>query len=275
MQEFMYDINSAWIALALFLTMALAIEAGHRIGLRRHPHAGGSYHSHVNMLAASLLGVLALLLGFTLSLSLQRYDSRSEAVVSEANAIGTAWLRTALLAEPARSETRALLRSYLDLRVQAGAMAYPDRVAQQALVTRTAELQAGLWERAVQATRAEPNAATSGLYTQALNEAFDEQGRREAGLERHVPELVLLLLYVTFLMASGIVGYAAGIGGHRPSLATHIMVTLIVVLVFIVLDLDRPRRGFIQVSQDSLVSLQASVRATAPAGSAPEGHAAH
>ena len=116
---------------------------------------------------------------------------------------------------------------------------------------------------------------SSDLYTQALNEMIDEQGRREAGLERHVPELVLLLLYVTFLMASGIVGYAAGIGGHRPSLATHIMATLIVVLVFIVLDLDRPRRGFIQVSQESLVSLQASVRAIAPATDGPAAHPGH
>jgi uncharacterized membrane protein (Fun14 family) len=82
-----------------------------------------------------------------------------------------------------------------------------------------------------------------------------------------VPELVLLLLYATFLMAGAIVGYASGVAGHRPSFASYIMVALIVVLVFMILDLDRPRRGLIQVSQKSLVDLQASIRAPSPAPS--------
>jgi len=75
-------------------------------------------------------------------------------------------------------------------------------------------------------------------------------------LNRHVPELVLWLLLVTFVLAGAIVGYAAGIASHRPSLVTYILVSLMVVLVFVVLDLDRPRRGAIQVSHASLTELQ-------------------
>jgi uncharacterized oligopeptide transporter (OPT) family protein len=70
--------------------------------------------------------------------------------------------------------------------------------------------------------------------------------------------LVLLLLYTTFLLSSAIVGYAAGVVGHRPSVVSYLMVAL-VVLVFIILDLDRPRRGFIEVSQKSLVEVQATM----------------
>jgi uncharacterized membrane protein (Fun14 family) len=104
---------------------------------------------------------------------------------------------------------------------------------------------------------------TSGLFIQALNELIDSLGRRDAAVHRHVPEAVLLLLYGTFLMAGGIVGYACGVGDHRPSFASYVMVVLIVVLVFIIVDLDRPRRGLIQVSQKSLLDLQASMRAPA------------
>ena len=68
-------------------------------------------------------------------------------------------------------------------------------------------------------------------------------------LGRHVPELVLILLYGTFIMTGGVVGYAAGVAGHRTSFVTCILIMLIVILPFIIVDLDRPRRGLIRVSQ--------------------------
>ncbi len=109
MSEFFYGINSAAIALALFLSMAIAIEAGYRIGRKRQRSVDEAFKTHVNSIAAALLGLLALLLGFTLSLSLTRFDTRSAAVVAEANAIGTTWLRAQLLPAPVRGEFVRLL----------------------------------------------------------------------------------------------------------------------------------------------------------------------
>jgi len=80
-------------------------------------------------------------------------------------------------------------------------------------------------------------------------------------LNQHVPELVLGLLLVTFLLAGGIMGFSAGRASHRPSPVTFILIGLMVVLVFIVLDLDCPRRGIINVDHSSLQDLQASVKA--------------
>ena len=88
---------------------------------------------------------------------------------------------------------------------------------------------------------------------------IDSYGRRDAGLDRHVPEAVLLLLFGVLLITAAIVGFAAGSGGHRPPAVSWIMVTLIVVLIMVVLDLDRPRRGLIEVSKQSLYDLQASI----------------
>jgi uncharacterized membrane protein (Fun14 family) len=104
------------------------------------------------------------------------------------------------------------------------------------------------------------------LFIQALNELIDSYGRRDAALGRHVPELVLFLLYGTFLMTGGVVGFAAGVAGHRASIVTYILVILIVVLTFIIVDLDRPRRGLIQVSQSSLIDLGAAIDAAQSAG---------
>jgi hypothetical protein len=255
----MYDHSSLLIVGILFVSMLLAIEMGYRIGLHNSGRASEWSKNHVNTLQASLLGVLALLLGFTFSLALQRYDNRSIAVVDEANAIGTALLRAQLLPDAVRADAQGALKDYLDLRVRASAIHLADedeRLRLVAAATRQLEI---LWSLARVAAETDGNPVRSGLFIQALNEVIDSYGRRDAALKRHVPELVLFLLYGTFLMTGSIVGFAAGIGGHRTSFATYIMVTLIVLLVFIIIDLDRPRRGLIQVSQDSLIELQATV----------------
>ena len=90
---------------------------------------------------------------------------------------------------------------------------------------------------------------------------IDSYGERDAALNRHVPEVVLFLLFGTFILTASLVGYSAGLAGHRASLATHVLVAMIVLLVFVIIDLDRPRRGLIQISQQSLLDLQGSVDA--------------
>ena len=265
MTELMYDINSGAIAGVLFGSMLLAIEIGLRVGFSAKNSATEASRSHVSAIQSSILGILALLLAFTFSLSLQRFDSRSEAVVNEANAIGTAYLRAQLLPASLRDDAQVALREYLELRVQASAVSGIERAERQELLTKTARSQTTLWGFARRAAEANPNPVTSGLFIQSLNEVFDAFGRRVAALDRHVPEMVLLLLYVTFVMAGAIVGFASGAGGHRPSMASYIMIVLMVVLVFIILDLDRPRRGVIEVSQKSLYDLQAAIKGEAKA----------
>ena len=261
MSEFLYDVNSALIAVILFVSMAVAIEIGLHIGLKSKRNANEASRTHINAIQGSILGILALLLGFTFSLSLQRFDSRSDAVVDEANAIGTAYLRAQLLPPALRDPAQAQMRAYVDVRVRAGEVTLVDRAAQQALLAEAARMQSALWRYALQSAEAEMRPPMSVLFIEAVNAAFDSFGKRVAALDRHVPEVVLLLLYGTFLMAGAIVGFSAGVGGHRPSLASYIMVALIVVLVFIILDLDRPRRGLILVSQQPMLQLQSSMKA--------------
>jgi hypothetical protein len=101
---------------------------------------------------------------------------------------------------------------------------------------------------------------------------IDSYGRNVAHLNRQVPQPVLILLFGTLLVASGAVGLTAGSGGQRPSLATVAMIVLILGLTFVVLDLDRPLRGRITVSNQSLLDLQASMKAPAvspPPSAAP------
>lgn len=234
--------------------MTLAIEIGYRLGLTSRIQSNTA-KEQVNTIQSSLLGILALMLGFTFSLALNRFDTRSNAVVNEANAIGTAYLRADLLPEPNRNQMQQLLKDYLKLRVAAGSFALDNHGERDPLLKKATQLQEQIWQEAMQVSLQAPNSATTGLFTQAINSMIDAYGVRIAELNRHVPELVLLLLYGSFIITGGIIGYTAGIGRHRPAAASYIMVALVVMLMSMVIDLDRPRRGLITVNQHSLIDL--------------------
>ena len=113
----------------------------------------------------------------------------------------------------------------------------------------------------MQTSRESANPATTGRYIQALNQMFDAYGFLMAELNQHVPELVLFMLYGSFNVSGGIIGYTAGVSGHRPATASLIMIALMVLLMSMVVDLDHPRRGFIKVNQQSLFDLNATIHA--------------
>lgn len=265
---------SSLLIVGLLLVLLLAgNEIGYRFGERQRAHSTESTRAQINTIQAGLLGILGLLLGFTFSLSLQRYDRRSEAVVQEANAIGTVYLRTSLLPQPFSAQTQALARQYLDLRIKAGAQALGDRSEWEGLVRQADTILDELWQCGRLAVRADGQPVVSGLFVQAMNDLIDAFGSRNAALDRHVPEVVLLLLFATFVLTGSVVGYTSGIVGHRPIVPTYILMSLIVVVVFLIVDLDRPRRGLVVVSQKSLVDLHSKIgqaSASSP-GSSSEG----
>ncbi|MGE3990846.1 hypothetical protein [Pseudorhodoplanes sp.] len=264
MREMMYGTSSAVIAFVLFLAIVVAIEVGRQIGRAASKQTSAPPKEHVSGIQAALLGMLALLLGFTLSLSLQRFDGRSAAVVEEANAIGTAYLRADFLPLIVRDDAKRLFRSYVDLRIQAGAASDADYSRRSPLLKKANDGLNALWALANKAVTEDPSPVRTGLFVQALNDAIDSAAKREAALDRHVPEVVLLLMFATFLMGGLVVGYSSGLGGYRAFFATYVMVGLMVVLVFIIVDLDRPRRGLIQVSQASMTELRDSMNEQAP-----------
>lgn len=207
----------------------------------------------------SLLGLLALLLGFTFSLSLGRYDQRATEVVSEANAIGTAWLRTDFVSEPNREPAKALLIAYATARVDASAVSTTNGILRAELITKAEFTFEALWRIAVEETRATPTPVAMA-FAASLNDMIDALATRDSAVNRHVPELVLFLLFGTFVLLGGVIGFAAAISGVRPGVPVYAMMALIVILVFLIVDLDRPRRGLIEVDQTKLVETLAAMR---------------
>ncbi len=259
MNESLYRIESRAIVMVLLVIVLGAIEVGLVYGRKHSAKTSDVTKGQVVSAASTLIGILALLIGFTFTLSVQRFDSRSEAVVSEANAIGTAYLRSDLLPQSIRTPVRQLMREYIEARIAESLTEIEDSTRTTLLKSAEAD-QVKLWQQATLAAKAEPNPVTTGLFIQALNDMIDSYSSHQAALNRHVPEDVLLFLFAVFLAAAGVAGYASGVNGVRPSGTTYVPLVVIAILVHIILDIDRPRRGQIHVSQASMEQLWDSVK---------------
>lgn len=113
-----------------------------------------------------------------------------------------------------------------------------------------------MWSQAVAAAARDPHSITIGLFVQSLSDAMDAQGRRDAARLNEVPGGMLYLLFATSLLAMGMFGYRSGLGGGQSVLGVVMLSLLIVLLMLIILDLDRPYRGLITISQQSLIELR-------------------
>lgn len=255
----LYGLSSLALATWMLALMLLAIELGYRIGCGHRAAADESLKEQTRAIDAAIVGMLSLLLGFTFTMALQHYDARHHAMIEEANAIGTTWFRADLVPAPHGENARALLREYLDLRLQAGEADLTRAHPFEELAARTARLQEKVWAEAVGAARQDPGPVTAGLFAQAVNDMVDAQAERNAALERHVPEYIVLLLTAVGIASAFVTGYSAGLGGQRPAMGTAALSLLVALVVFMIADLDRPRRGLVQAGHENLIELRAAV----------------
>ena len=256
--EILYPYSSVAIAITLFFAMLLFNEIGFRVGRFVQEHTDSEVKALTGSIQASVLGLLALMLGFTFSMSMQRYDGRSMALIEEANAIGTTQLRLRLLPHQYQDDAQVLLGRYLDARVAMGKIALTNKAQRAQYNQQVSTLQQELWALAVQATDDDPRAVTTGAFVQSLNAMIDAQGKRNALQEMHVPETVLLLLFIVFISSGAMMGYSGGLSGKRIIAPVMLVSLLVTLIVFIIIDIDRPKRGLIQVNQAPLLELRHS-----------------
>ncbi|WP_372858579.1 hypothetical protein [Pseudoalteromonas sp.] len=252
--------SSVAIVVSLFVTIIFCNELGFRAGRYIQSRTDSDVKALTGSIQGSILGLLALLLGFTFSMSMQRYDNRSMAMIDEVNSIGTAVLRIELLPNEYKQPVRDLFYDYLELRVAIGQVDLTKYQQRSDYNNKIINIQAELWALAVEATNVDPRAVTTGAFVKSLNDVIDSQGKRNALLQMHVPEVVLMLLFVVFISSGGMMGYSAGLSGQRIIAPVVLVSLLITLIVFIIIDLDRPKRGMIQINQAGMVELLESVK---------------
>jgi len=233
------------------------IETGYRLGRKSESRFSDRTKSHVSAISATLLGILALLLGFTISMAVSRYEKRTQLVLEEANAIGTAYLRTHLLPAPDGAPLANLLTEYVDSRLRLRYVAISQDLHELIEAREQwTRLKQDIWDGAVTYARKDPNMVTSGLLLQTLNEAIDLESSRWMAFNNQVPEAIVYLNGLVALLAVNMLGYTLGLGRQRQLYSTSVLALAITVVMIVSLDLDRPRQGMVHVSQQPMIDLQ-------------------
>jgi hypothetical protein len=239
----------------LVAALIAATDAGFRLGRRIRTKTPQTPKSELGVVEAGILALLGLLLGFTMSMAVVRYEARRHLVLEEANAIGTSYLRTRLLPAPEGTEIAHLLREYVDLRLQYAAIR-DDLDRLHAIREQTARLQNEFWNRAASYAGKAPNPVLPGLLIQSLNQVIDLESASWTAFHNHVPSTVIYVNGIVAGFAAIIVGYAFGFDGRRYPFPTTLLALAIAVVLAVIVDLDLSRKGFIQVSQQPMIDLQ-------------------
>lgn len=246
--------------LAAGLCAWLALEGGYRFGRWRHARAAEEKDAPVGAMVGAILGLLAFMLGFTFSMAASRHDARRQAVLDEANAIGTTWLRARLLPQPQQAKVARLLREYVDVRLRS-----VEKGQAAKCIARSEELQDQLWSQATTAAEKTPGSIMTGLFIQSLNEVIDRHAQRLfVGARSRIPVSIWYLLLALALVGMAAVGYQAGLSATRRSPAMLLLVVAFAAVLLLIADLDRPQEGFLKVGQEALVDLQRSINAAQP-----------
>ena len=255
--------RNQWLILIVVGMLLLALgEAGFRSGLRLFVAKDEPRKGQIGGIQGAVLGMLALLLGFTFSMAVGRYETRRDLVVKEANAIGTTYLRASFLPEAHAKAVEDLLRRYTDARLSFdGAGSNHSKIA--AAEDEAARLQRELWQHTVAASKEAPSPMTA-TFINALNETIDLDATRLNALRARVPGAVWLLLVIVAGTGCFASGYGAGASGERTGFSAMTLPLLIAVVITLIADFDRPRQGLIAITEQPLLDLKQSLQRSQP-----------
>ena len=250
------------LAVALFAGMLASFEIGRRVGVSRLATDPDGLIKGAGAAEGAVFALLGLLLAFTFSGAASRFEDRKWFINSEANAIGTAYLRIDLLPEEAQPPLRDLFRQYVDLRatVYQGA---ENRNYVIAALAQGSALQTEIWKQAMAAMRL-PGASSQAtmLMTPALNEMFDNTSTRQMATRNHPPVVIFALLAMLALVSALLVGYGTSANKDRTWFHHVIFALAISLSIYVIVDLEYPRLGLIKVdnADQALLDVGASMR---------------
>jgi ABC-type multidrug transport system fused ATPase/permease subunit len=238
----------------MVLLFILLYEVGFRLG-RRHAARQSEDATQISTIMAGVLGLLALMLAFTFNMANARFDARKQALLSEANAIGTTWLRSRMLPPPHPEAIEALLERYVGARFEATRADSPAELSHW--IAASEALQEQLWQQAVELGREQPRSVPVGLFAESLNQVIDLHEERVAfALRYRIAGAVWLTLYLLAFSSVALAGTHAGTRGKRILPVAGLLVLTLSATMTLIVDLDRVKQTLFSVNQSPLIELQ-------------------
>ncbi|ESQ15720.1 MAG TPA: hypothetical protein DDY14_11215 [Chromatiaceae bacterium] len=250
------SISIAVTAMILFVSLPVCAVLGFAIGHRVRKRLLRARRDIDVMVAETTLGaflaLLGLLLAFTFGNSLNYFNDRKVAMTTEANAIGTAFLRADLLAEPQQLELKDALLDYARTRVSSGSGTMPGQESALRKLDRSLQLQAQLWPLALEATAEPMPPATRSFVLAAINDVLDAHTVRIAKLSLPVSKYANAMMFVSALAAVFLLGNRAGMVGRKLTWRTFFFSGFLFVVMITIVDTQRATEGLIVIDQTPL-----------------------
>ncbi len=260
------DVLPIWAL--FFVTTAFIVgmvEAGFLIGKWVRGRTDQERESPVSAIVGAILGLTAFMLAFTFSLASDRYDTKKGLVREEANVIRTAWERSDFLREPERTKTKALLREYLDDRIEFASTRDPQKT--DAAAANAIRIQHEVWAIGVESARTDPFMFSDigSLYIDSVNRMAEFNALRlNLGLQARIPTGIWFVLFALLVLGMLGVGYQTAIADSRRSRTTSILAISFSLVIALIAALDHPMNNFITVSQAPMINLQTEINAPTP-----------
>jgi hypothetical protein len=248
-----------WVAPILFVALMLANVAGYGLSKRLAKRTSGQPTAWSPLLGGAI-GLLGLLIAFTLAMATERYETRRELVVSEANALSTTYLRDSAYVGGSGARLDALIVRYGAERL-AFFDAGDDKARLDEVTRRTGALKDEIWKETVAAVLQPRQTAVDAMVLASTGEMFNLAASRMAARQLRVPLDVLWLLTFIAIGTSALCGYTLGLSGDRHMIATAALLAMISVSVAMIIDMDTPTLGLIQVPQWPMNAAVADLKA--------------
>jgi hypothetical protein len=247
------------LLVSTFVGLLACVASGVMLERRWAKLHEADYQKQLSKSRNEIAVLLSLLLGFSLSLVLSRFNVRHELLVEEADAIRTTSLRAELIPEPGASRARVLLRQYVDARLDFSA-AGQNEEATRAALEESKKIQRELWQIAKSAVEQRPTLFTS-LFVQKLNETIDLNARRLAAQQNRLPRAIWFVLLSLSMLTCLLVGLT-----QRPLVipAMLVMPLMISIVFAVIADLDTPKSGLIHIGSGSLERLKTDLNQSSP-----------
>jgi hypothetical protein len=252
-----------WAVLAgTLLVVLVSIEFGYRWALHKQRLWAKTEEQEkeapVGAMVGATLGLLAFLLAFVFGMAADHFHARKVALIQEANAIRTTYLRAEVIDEPQRTEVRRILRRYVDERLRwTGAAPGATKDSAQSLLD-------ALWAQAVVVGRANPGQDVTAMFIESVNDVVSLNSERVMVRERsRIPHALSLILFLIAVVSFAAMGYHGGVSGTIRSPVMVAVAIAFSLVIMLIADLDRPGEGFINVSQDAMLELRSWIDGTA------------
>ena len=230
------------LMVGLVASMLVTMECGWRLGRRRAQRDPEGAEKGIAELDSLVFALFGLMLAFTFSGAVQRFQDRRDLINDEANAIGTAYLRISLLPPDSQPLLRETFRHYVEVRLRA------PKTMLEGGVDETSKVQTAIWNQAIAALQAHQGPPIVDAVLDPINEMIDLTSTRWLAARTHPPLAIFLLLIGMALACAFLVGHGMG-ASQRRYLAHALAFTLsISAVIYLLIDVEFPRAGLIQVS---------------------------